>query len=48
MKFVVVFGNLQYGIQTIHGPFNNKEDAAHWAVRHESNQPYAIIILKDF
>lgn len=45
-KQVVIFGNLQTGIQTVHGPFDDEEHAYQWASIHAGNQPYIVVPLE--
>jgi len=41
-KYVVIFGSLENGIQSIHGPFDNSEHAHQWASVHAKSQPYFV------
>ena len=46
MKYVVVVGT-PFGGKTIHGPFDNVEDAQEWVDKWAVEQPYDILDLHD-
>ncbi len=42
MQYVIIVGNFVSGIQTIHGPFEDKEHANQWAAVNIGKQSYVI------
>lgn len=44
--YVVIVGNLLYGIQTVHGPFEDRRYADQWASVHCKNQHYYIFAIQ--
>lgn len=44
-QYVIVVGDLGFGIQTIHGPFEDRELANQWASVNVGNQSYTIEVL---
>lgn len=44
-KFVVIVGSLDSGIQSVHGPFEDREHANQWASQHVGLQPHTIMRL---
>lgn len=47
MQFVVIFGTLGNGIQTVHGPFDSREKAEKWANDNGSGQSFVVYPLMD-
>lgn len=45
---IVIFGSLVSGIQTVHGPFEDKEHANQWASVHAGNQNHTIMEMEKF
>ncbi len=43
MKYVIIVGDLSSGIQTVHGPFEDRESANQWASVNVGNQPHVIV-----
>lgn len=44
-RHVVVVGDLNSGIQTVHGPFEDEEHASQWASSFVGYQPHIILPL---
>lgn len=44
---VVIFGSLQNGILTVHGPFFDANEALEWAKIHSDGGDYVIMPLRD-
>lgn len=47
MRVVIVIGDLALGIQTIHGPFEDKQHAIQWASINVGQQSYIIEPLNE-
>ena len=46
MKYVVIFGTLANGVQSVHGSFQDFEHANQWAKINGHDQPFTITLLR--